>query len=82
VRLAHRLQMWQEGARAAHYAPEIDVEQPVHLRLVDLLERAHQRHAGIVDDDAERGMRGGCLTRELRDVVGFADVHAMQTDLA
>src|SRR6478609_1879219 len=23
VRLAHRLQVWQEGARAAHYAPEL-----------------------------------------------------------
>src|SRR3954454_12619480 len=39
-------------------------------------------HAGIVDDDAERGMRGGGLTRELRDVVGLADVDAMQADLA
>jgi hypothetical protein len=82
VRLAQRLQMRQEGARAVHHAPEIDVEQPVHLRLVDLLERAHQRHAGIVDDDAERGMRDGRLTRELRDVVGLADVDAMQADLA
>lgn len=80
--LAQRLQMRQEGARAVHHAPEIDVEQPVHLRLVDLLERSHQCNAGIVDDDAKCGMRGGRLTRELRDVVGLADIDAMQAELA
>ncbi|KAH2812614.1 hypothetical protein KXV85_005058, partial [Aspergillus fumigatus] len=33
MRLGLRLQMRQEGARAVHHAPEIDVEQPLHLRL-------------------------------------------------
>ena len=49
-------QMRQERARPVHHAPEIDVHQPVHLRLVDLVELAHQRDAGIVDDDVEAGM--------------------------
>jgi hypothetical protein len=35
-----------------HHAPEIDVGQPFHLRLVDFV-NPHQRHAGIVDDDVE-----------------------------
>ena len=77
-----RLQVRQEGAGAVHHAPEIDVEQPVHLRLVDLLELPEQRHAGIVDEDVERGMRRDRLARELRDVVGLADIDAMQADLA
>ena len=50
--------MRQERAGAAHHAPEIDVEQPFHLRLVDLVEVAEQRDAGIVDDDVEAGMGG------------------------
>jgi hypothetical protein len=32
--------MRQERARRMHDAPEIDVHQPVHLRLVDLAELA------------------------------------------
>ena len=31
-------QMRQEGARRMHHAPEIDVDQPFHLRLLDLVE--------------------------------------------
>jgi hypothetical protein len=65
-----------------HHAPEIDVEQPVHLRLVDLLERPHQRHAGIVDDDAKRGMCRDRVRRELRDVAGLRDIDAVHADLA
>ena len=72
-----RRQMRQEGAGAVHHAPEIDVEQPVHLRLVDLVELAEQRHAGIVDDDVERGMRRDRGLRELLDLVGLADIDAM-----
>ena len=50
-------QIRQECVRAMHDAPEIDVDQPVHLRLVDLAKLAEQRHAGIIDHDVERRMR-------------------------
>ena len=40
MRLALLRQMRQEGAGAVHHAPEIDVDQPFHLRLVDLVEAA------------------------------------------
>ena len=40
-----------------HHAPEIDVEQPVHLRLVDFGELPEQGDAGIVDDDVEPRVR-------------------------
>lgn len=52
------------------------------LGLVNLLERAHQRHACIVDDDAERGMRRDRFARERCDIAGLADVDAMHADLA
>ena len=58
-------QMRQERARGVHHAPEIDLHQPVHLRLLDLVELAEQGDAGIVDDDVEPGM-GRC--RGLREV--------------
>ena len=61
-------QMRQERAGRAHHAPEIDVDQPFHLRLVDLGELAEQRHAGIVDDDVEAGMGGDRGLREGLDL--------------
>ena len=71
-------EMRQEGAGAVHHAPEIDVEQPFHLRLVDLVELAEQRDAGIVDDDVEAGMRGGRGLREILDLAGLADIDAVR----
>ena len=75
-------EMRQEGARGMHHAPEIDVEQPVHLRLVDLAELAEQRHAGIIDHDVERRMRRSRGVREIGDLAGLADVDAMRGDLS
>ena len=69
MRLAPLRKMRQEGARAVHHAPEIDVDQPLHLRLVDLVEGAEQGDAGIVDDDVQAGMRGdrrSCKILDLR----------------
>ena len=63
-----------------HHAPEIDVHQPVHLRLVDFVELAEQRDAGIVDDDVEAGMGGDRGLREVRDLVGLADIDAVHAD--
>jgi hypothetical protein len=60
-----------------HHAPEIDVHQPVHLRLVDLVELAEQRNAGIVDDDVEAGMGGYRCLRERFDLAGIADIDAV-----
>src|ERR1700722_10313086 len=73
-------QMRQEGAGAMHHAPEIDVDQPFHLRLLDFVELAEQRDAGIVDDDAEVGMGRYGRGREVGDLPGLADVNAMQRD--
>ena len=75
-------EMRQEGARGMHHAPEIDVEQPVHLRLVNLAKLAEQRHAGIVDDEVERRMACGRRLREIGDLAGLADVDAMRGDLS
>ena len=78
-KIEDRLTMWASRWRAScgrnarvrmHHAPEIDVEQPLHLRLVDLAELAEQRDAGIVDDDVEGGMRRGRGLREGRDLSG------------
>ena len=65
-----------------HHAPEIDVDQPLHLRLVDLVEAAEQGDAGIVDDDVEARMRGDCGLRKILDLRGLADIDAMRRDLA
>jgi hypothetical protein len=54
-----------------HHAPEVDVHQPVHLRLVDLGELAEQRDASIVDEDVEAGMGGDRGPREILDLAGF-----------
>ena len=85
-KMLERLTMWASGWRAkmrqerpgaVHHAPEIDVHQPVHLRLVDLVELAHQRDAGIVDDDVEAGMSRDRGLRERLDLVGLADIDAV-----
>ena len=88
--MLERLTMWaslagklrQERARRVHHAPEIDVHQPVHLRLVDLVELAEQRDAGIVDDDVEAGMAGDSCLREGFDLARLADVDAVQGDFS
>ena len=82
MRLALFRQMRQERARAVHHAPEIDVDQPLHLRLVDLVEGAKQGDAGIVDDDVERGVGGDGRVREFLDLGGLADIDAVGRDLA
>ena len=43
---------------------------------------AEQRHAGIVDDDVERGMRRDGGLREILDLRGLADIDAVRRDLA
>ena len=73
--------MRQERARAMHHAPEIDVHQPVHLRLIDLAKLAHQGDAGIVDEDVETGMASDGGRREFRDLRRLADIDAMHGDL-
>ena len=77
-----RAKMRQEGAGRMHHAPEIDVHQPVHLRLIDLGEVAEQRDAGIVDEDIEGRMGRQRGLRERLDLVGLADIDTMQRDLA
>ena len=72
-----RAKMRQERAGRMHHAPEIDVHQPVHLRLVDLVELAEQGDAGIVDDDVEAGMGGDRGLREILDLFGLADIDAV-----
>src|SRR4029077_1905933 len=75
-------EMRQEGARRMHHTPEIDVDQPFHLRLFDLVEVSEQSDTGIVDDDVERGVRGGSGYREIRDLAGLADIDTVHADLA
>ena len=75
--LALASKMRQECAGRVHHAPEIDVHQPVHLRLVDLVELAEQGDAGIVDDDVEAGMSRCGGLRELLDLIGLADIDAV-----
>ena len=82
MRLALLRKMRQERAGAVHHAPEIDVDQPLHLRLVDLVEGAEQCDAGIVDDDVERGVGGNGRVREFLDLGGLADIDAVGRDLA
>ena len=79
-RLARKMR--QEGARRMHHAPEIDVHQPVHLRLVDFVELAEQGHAGIVDEDVEAGMGCDRGLREILDLAGFADIDAVHGDFS
>ncbi len=64
-----------------HHTPEIDVHQPVHLRLVDFVELAEQGDAGIVDDDVEPGMGGDGGFCEVRDLLRLADIDAVGRDL-
>src|SRR6187402_2939189 len=82
MRLRLLRQDWQERARPVYGAPEIDVEQPLHLRLFDLVELAEQGDAGIVDDDVELGMRRAGSSREFRNLLGLADIDAVGADLA
>jgi len=74
-RCSDRLTIWASRWRAkigrkarvcVHDAPEIDVHQPVHLRLVDLVELAEQGDAGIVDDDVKPGM--GLMSQPARSL--------------
>ena len=74
--------MRQEGARAVDHAPEIDVDQPFHLRLVDLVEAAEQGDARIVDENVEAGMGGDGSRCKILDLCGLADVDAIRGDLA
>jgi hypothetical protein len=82
MRLAPQRKLRQERAGAVHHAPEIDVDQPLHLRLVDLVERAEQRDAGIVDDNVQRGVGGNGRVRKLLDLGGLADIDPVGRDLA
>ncbi len=75
-------QMRQERPGPVHHAPEIDVHQPVHLRLVDFVELADQRDAGIVDDDVEAGMGRDRGLREVLDLFGLADIDAVHRDFS
>jgi hypothetical protein len=63
-----------------HHAPEIDVDQPLHLRLVDLVEGAEQRDTGVVDDDVQSGMRRDGSFSKILDLAGLADVDAVGAD--
>src|SRR6478736_4823814 len=82
VGLALARKLRQERARRMHHAPEIDVDQPLHLRLVDLVELAEQGDAGIVDDDVEARMGGARSFREGFDLAGFGDVDAVHGDFS
>src|SRR3954447_15503072 len=82
MRLALLCEMRQERAGAVHHAPEIDVDQPLHLRLIDFVEGAEQGDAGIVDDDVERGVGGNGRVRKILDLRGLADIDAMRRNLA
>jgi hypothetical protein len=64
-----------------HDAPEIDVHQPVHLRLLDLAELAEQSDAGIVDENVEGRVGRDRSLREIGDLRGLADIDAMRGDL-
>ena len=75
-------EMRQKGARRMHRAPEIDIEQPLHLRLVDLVKLTEQRDAGIVDDDVQRRVRGDRLARKGGDRLAIADVEAVKADFS
>jgi hypothetical protein len=81
VRFGLARQMRQEGAGAMDHAPEVDVEQPVHLRLVDLTELAEQGDARIVDDDIEAGMRRYGRVGKASDLGRGADIEAMRGEL-
>ena len=76
------LKVRQERARAMHDAPEIDVHQPVDLRLVDLVKLTEQGDAGVVHDDVEFGMAGDCGLGELLDLRRLRDVEPMNRDFS
>jgi hypothetical protein len=48
--------------------------------VIDFVELAEQRNAGIIDDDVERGMFCYRGLRERLDLRGLADIDAMQRD--
>ena len=64
-----------------NHAPEIDVDQPFHLRLIDFVEAAEQRDTGIVDDDVERRVGRDRGPGKILDLRGLADVDAVRRHL-
>ena len=75
-------EMRQESARCMHRAPEIDVEQPLHLGLVDLVKLAEQRDAGIVDDNIQRRVGRDRLARKGCDRLALADIDPVKADFS
>src|SRR5690348_15872442 len=69
--------MRQESAGRMNHAPEIDIEQPLHLSLLDLVKLAEQRHAGIVDEDVQSRMRGNGCFGKIGDLGSIADIGAV-----
>src|SRR3954453_13985930 len=76
------LQHGQERTSQSHHAPEVDRKQPLKILFAHLLERAAQRHTGIVDEQIDAGMRlcdsrwKGCDRRRIGHVEKVAgDAH-------
>ena len=74
--------MLHERARPAHDAPEIDIHQPRHLRLVEFIELSQQRNPGIVDKQAKRREIGNGGRGEILNCFGIGDIHAADRDAA
>jgi hypothetical protein len=72
----------QQGTRRMHRAPEIDVEQPFHLRLVDLVKQAEQRDAGVVDQDVQRRVAGDRIAHKAGNRLRVAHIDAVQADFS
>ncbi len=75
-------QVRQELLGAVHDAPEVDAHDPVHVGVLEVLEVAGQRDAGVVDDDvdpAELLDHRQCVRRER---VAVGDVEVVGADLA
>ena len=72
--------MREECPRQAHHRGEIDLKQPVEIGLADLLERAGERNACIVEHQIDTAVLGHDRLRQGGNRRAIGDVEPMAGD--
>ena len=79
--LAAAAQMRQEGLRAVHHAPKINVHQPVEIINRDMLSQRPKRHASIVHDQVASAMLLQHLLSPSKHLLALGDIDPRAADL-
>src|SRR5579864_9368678 len=82
MRLRSALQMPEEGARAAHYAPEVNVHEPRHLRLIEFVELTEQCDSRVVEEQVERWKICDRGCREILNLLRLGNIDGTNRDAA